>query len=163
MFNYLCVVKCMHLNKYLTVCVGADKSIFEVWPGGRLLYRNVAWQWTGSVMCSGPACITHWYNNWCSYLQWYSMAAAGSNQHRVSFKKHDQLSNVCALVCECACICEPVCVFRVDGGRVSEWLTCCRAQRQAARCVLRAAWPSTSHQTPQGSKSDDSPATPEGQ
>lgn len=51
---------------------------------------------------------------------------------------------------------------RKRGQTLSEWLTCCTEPRQAARCVSRAAWPSAFHQTPQESKSGDSPATPVG-
>lgn len=60
--------------------------------------------------------------------------------------------------------------FWGESRRLREWviegvseLTCCRAPRQAARCVSRAAWPSACRQTPPGPKSDGSPATPEGQ
>lgn len=60
-----------------------------------------------------------------------------------------------ALVCACI-FWEPFEEFR----EVREWLTCCKAPRPAARCVLRAAWPSASHQTLLVPKLDDSPATP---
>lgn len=113
-------------------------------------------QCTYSLMRGRRACATqlnhrHLIDDWCCWLE--------------------SLDSTITLIWHLSapCLCLAVCSLRAfwKSGQasegVNEGLTCCRAPRQVARCVSRAAWPSSSRQTPQGPKSDGSPATPEGQ